>query len=191
MIKNNIKPRVATLSPSTSSGVMWSLWVRSSSSVTGLLSTWLLRDLSRFKTPPPGLRSRAAAAVLWPPPPLPETSSATGASLRASAPLIAKTLSLAEGRRSDPRFPTHLGQTLQKDGVVDVECGDKCRRNSEALVFVNTCCTVTMTTTCARGEAPEDVFLKRPAEGDTKTSVLLTWIEKRSQFHLLYLFNRF
>lgn len=84
-ILERLKPRVATLSPSTSSGVMCPPWVRRSSSVTGLLSTWLLRDLSLFRTPPPVLRSRWGAAVLCPPP---ETLSATGASLRALAPLI-------------------------------------------------------------------------------------------------------
>ncbi len=80
-----VKPRVATRNPSTSSGVMCPLCVRRSSSVTGLLSTWLLRDLSLFRTPPPGLRSRGGAAVPCPPP---ETFSATGASLRALGPLI-------------------------------------------------------------------------------------------------------
>lgn len=84
-IMERLQPRVATLSPSTSSGVMCPPWVRRSSSVTGLLSTWLLRDLSLFRTPPPVLRSRWGAAALCPPP---ETLSATDASLRALAPLI-------------------------------------------------------------------------------------------------------
>ena len=61
-------PRVATRSPSTSSAVMCPLWVRRSSSVTGLLSTWLLLDLSLFRTPPFDLRSRGGAAA---PPPTP------------------------------------------------------------------------------------------------------------------------
>lgn len=66
-----LKPRVATLSPSTSSGVMCAPWVRRSSSVTGLLCTWLLRDFSLFRTPPAAaaaLRSRCGAAVLCTPP---------------------------------------------------------------------------------------------------------------------------
>lgn len=84
-INRRLKPRVATRSPSTSSGVMCPLCVRRSSSVTGLLSTWLLRDLSLLRTPPPGLRSRGGAAAVCPPA---ETFSATGASLRALAPLI-------------------------------------------------------------------------------------------------------
>ncbi|KAI3370315.1 hypothetical protein L3Q82_025086 [Scortum barcoo] len=78
---------------------MCPLWARRSSSVTGLLSTWLLRDLSLFRTPPPGLRSRGGAA---PPCPPPETFSATGASLRALAPLIVDPLRLPPSARVCP-----------------------------------------------------------------------------------------
>lgn len=80
-----LKPRVATLSPSTSSGVMCPPRLRRSSSAAGLRSAWLLRDFSLFRTPPAALRSRWGAAAPCPPP---ETLSATGASPRALAPLI-------------------------------------------------------------------------------------------------------
>lgn len=120
-----VKPRVATRSPSTSSGVMCPLCVRRSSSVTGLLSTWLLRDLSLFRTPPPGLRSRGGAAVLCPPP---ETFSATGASLRALAPLIVDSLPDSPSASSPVSSVFLADKFLQEeDGVVDVECREKCR----------------------------------------------------------------
>lgn len=132
---------------------MCPLCVRRSSSVTGLLSTWLLRDFSLFRTPPPGLRSRGGAAVLCPPP---GTFSATGASLRALAPLIVQWvqrlllsfLPLSSFNDYPPLAPSLIN--AKRRGRRRWRRGCRMSRelsvNGQPLVFVSTCCTVAMTT---------------------------------------------
>lgn len=142
------KPRVATRSPNTSSGTTGPVWSRRSSSVTGLLSTWLLRDLSLFRTPPPAFRSRGGAAVLCP-----ETFSATGASLWALVSLILDSPRLLSLWRSAlcPVSPVwKMLQDLEEDGVEDVECRENCRRTVKLFVS-DARRTVVMTTSVTSG----------------------------------------